>query len=49
MTQVQLAWRVGVRPETVCRWETGARCPHMRDFAALAQVFNCSIADLIAD
>lgn len=36
ITQQQLAERIGARPETVCRWELGQKCPSRRSAALLS-------------
>ena len=41
MTQAELAERVGVRPETISTWETGAYRPSAPNLRALALALGC--------
>lgn len=50
LTQKELAERAGVSRNSIINWETGKREPRgLEDFAPLAEVLNCSIADLMPD
>lgn len=43
LTQVALARQLGIRPETVCRWERGKNRPRPRRQRSLAQVLATSV------
>lgn len=47
MTQEQLAVLVGVSRQSVAKWESGKAYPEMDKLIKLAQIFNCSIDDLV--
>lgn len=49
MTQQQLADKLYVSRQTVCRWETGSRCPDIIMAKKLAKEFDVSMDDLISD
>ena len=49
LTQQQLADRLYVSRQTVCRWESGARCPDLIMAKKLAMEFGRTLDDLIAD
>ena len=46
MTQVELAASVGVEPQTVQRWECGARLPSDESFAEMETVLGLSIQEV---
>ena len=47
MTQEQLAEYMGVSPQAVSRWETGATCPDIFALPALAELFNTTVDGLL--
>lgn len=47
MTQEQLAEYMGVSPQAVSRWETGATCPDIFALPSLAELFGISIDELL--
>ncbi len=49
MTQAELAARVGVSPEAVCQWETGATKPALSSLVKAAKTLECSVDDLLDD
>ena len=49
LTQQQLADRLYVSRQTVCRWESGARCPDLIMAKKLAMEFGRTLDDLISD
>lgn len=48
-TQQQLADKLYVSRQTVCRWENGSRCPDLIMAKKLAVEFNVSLDELISD
>ena len=42
-SQRRLAHAIGLRPETVCRWETGATTPGLRDVKRAAAVLGTTL------
>lgn len=42
-TQKELARRMGVRPPTVSRWESGTKCPEVTTIARLSDLFGVSV------
>lgn len=49
LTQQQLADRLYVSRQTVCRWENGSRCPDLITAKKLALELDSSLDDLISD
>ncbi|MBS6764316.1 MAG: helix-turn-helix transcriptional regulator [Clostridium sp.] len=49
LTQQQLADRLYVSRQTVCRWENGSRCPDLVTAKKLAISFDVSLDELISD
>lgn len=49
LTQQQLADKLYVSRQTVCRWESGSRCPDLITAKKLAVEFQVSLDDLISD
>ena len=49
LTQQQLADRLFVSRQTVCRWENGSRCPDLLTAKKLAMELNISLDELISD
>lgn len=47
MTQEQLAEYMGVSPQAVSRWETGATCPDIFALPALAELFGITVDELL--
>ena len=47
MTQEQLAEYMGVSPQAVSRWETGATCPDIFALPSLAELFGISVDELL--
>ena len=47
MTQEQLAEYMGVSPQAVSRWETGATCPDIFALPALAELFGTTVDGLL--
>ena len=47
LTQSQVAEKIGVSLDTVSRYETGKREPRASDLMRMAQLFGCSIDDLV--
>lgn len=49
LTQQQLADKLYVSRQTVCRWENGSRCPDLITAKKLALELNVSMDELISD
>lgn len=49
LTQEQLAEKIGVHPNTIKGLESGKSYGRQGTLGALAALFNCSVADLMAD
>ena len=49
LTQQQLADKLYVSRQTVCRWENGSRCPDLVMAKKLAMELNISLDELISD
>ena len=49
LTQQQLADKLYVSRQTVCRWENGTRCPDLIMAKKLAVELNISLDELISD
>lgn len=47
MTQAELASKLGVAQNTVAQWETGKRSPRIYMLKKIAQLFDCTIDDLL--
>lgn len=47
LTQSYIAEKLGVGANAVSQWETGSRSPSVRNLRMLADVFNCSVDDLL--
>ena len=47
LTQAELGERIGVKDNTICQWETGARQPKADIIIRLADVLGCSADDLL--
>lgn len=48
-TQQQLADKMYVSRQTVCRWENGSRCPDLIMAKKLADEFDVTMDDLISE
>ena len=46
LTQAQLAEKIGASQSAVALWETGARMPRSNKLQKLAEVLECTVADL---
>lgn len=49
LTQQQIADKLYVSRQTVCRWENGSRCPDLLTAKKLALQLDVSLDDLISD
>ena len=49
MTQEQLANKLNIQRSTVAMWETGEAMPRSDKLPLLAEILNCSIADLFEE
>jgi len=48
-TQFELAAMVGVRPESIHKWETGRAVPYDRNIRKLAEVFGVGLNDIVVE
>lgn len=46
-TQAYIAEKLGVGANAVSQWETGSRSPSVRNLRMLADIFKCSVDDLL--
>lgn len=49
MTQSDVAMALNVSRSTVTKWETGAAFPSSGKLSAIANLFNCTIDDLLRE
>ena len=49
LTQQQLADKLYVSRQTICRWENGTRCPDLKKKKKLAMELDVSLDELISD
>ena len=49
LTQQQMADRLYVSRQTVCRWESGSRCPDLAMTKRIAQVFGITMDELLSE
>lgn len=47
LTQVQLAAELDVSPAAVAMWETNERVPRMDKLLAMAELFGCTLDELV--
>lgn len=47
MTQKQIADSLGVEPNTISQWESGAREPRVPQLVKLAELFDCTVDELL--
>ncbi len=47
MKQYELAARMGVKQASVCAWESGENYPSVENLKKLADIFQCSIDELL--
>jgi len=47
LSRSQLAEKIGCDPQSLYRWEKGKRSPDSRILIALADVFGCSVDELL--
>lgn len=48
ITAAEFARRVGVKPPTVCGWESGRYKPSLEHLHKCAEVLGCEVGELIA-
>ena len=49
LTQAQLAETIGVTPNCITQWESGARKPDIINLKKLANILHCSTDELLKD
>ncbi len=47
LSQSQVAKALGVDQSAVCRWETGENMPRAAMLARMAQLYGCTVDDLL--
>lgn len=47
LTQSDLSDKIGVSQSAVAKWETGETIPSTKNLIKLAQIFNCTIDELV--
>ena len=47
MKQYELAARMGVKQASVCAWESGENYPSVENLMKLADIFHCSIDEVL--
>lgn len=47
MTQQQLAEQIGAKQNTVSGWETGVITPRVDKLKAMAELFGCTVDELL--
>ncbi|MPM30227.1 hypothetical protein SDC9_76775 [bioreactor metagenome] len=48
-TQVAVAKRLNVHPSAVCGWESGRFFPKTSTLVQLAELYNCSVDELLKE
>jgi len=48
LSQAQVAKELGVAPAAVSQWETGKTVPDSRRLPKIAELFNCSVDELLS-
>lgn len=49
LSQADVAEALGVSAAAVCQWETGKTVPDSRKLPRIAEVFGCTIDELLSD
>jgi len=49
LTQAELGVILGVSTNCITQWETGVRCPSISKLCEIAQLFGCSLDDLVGN
>lgn len=49
LTQQEVATRLGIDQSTVCLWETGKTKPRSSQLPKIAEMYNCTVDELLAD
>ena len=47
LTQAEAAEKIGVHQSTISWWETGRVFPHFKRLRRIAEVYHCSVPDLL--
>lgn len=47
LTQAELAYKTGLKQQSISRWEQGMNMPGLEDCVALAEYFEVSLDELI--
>ena len=48
LSQVDVAEKLGISAAAVCQWETGKTMPDPRKLPKIAEIFNCTVDELIS-
>jgi len=49
LTQEDVARHIGVKRNTISMWETGKAFPKSRDLIKIAELYGCSVEDLLGN
>ena len=49
LSQATVAEELGVTPAAVCQWETGKTAPDSRKLPKIADLFGCTIDELLSE
>lgn len=47
LSQASVAERLGIAPAAVCQWETGKTMPDPRRLSQIAELYGCTIEELL--
>ena len=48
LSQAAVAEKLGISSASVCQWETGKTVPDARKLPKIAELFNCTVDELLA-
>ena len=48
LSQADVAEKLGVSSAAVCQWETGKTMPDPRKLPKIAEIFNCTVDELLS-
>ena len=47
LTQTEIALKLGVKPNTITQYESGARNPSIENLKAMSKIFGCTVDELL--
>lgn len=47
ISQAEVARELGISDSAVCQWETGKTMPDARKLTQIAEIYGCSVSDLL--